>query len=314
MLVFDENDRGKLKLYYFYRSMELIALDINPTSPKVLLSLLAEHGLQPSKHLGQNFLIDSNIAHKIIAALELKEPDRVIEVGPGVGALTLPLAMQGVNVLAIEIDGGLSRLLEKMLNQYSSVKIINADILKFNWDSVLKTDQSYDGRLKLLSNLPYNISGPFLYAIFSINFPFESAVLMLQKEVAHRLLAAPGGHDYSGLSVICQYYTKPVRLFSVSGNVFWPKPGVDSTVIKLEKREKPLPNHLDAHFSYLVQNIFQQRRKTMSNNLRRVYPLSRSEISAILQESSIDPQSRPEQLSVAQFANLASITYNYNNQ
>ncbi len=295
--------------------MELILLvkHYNPTSPKELLSLFATYGLSPSKRYGQNFLIDNNIASKIIAALDLKNDDMVVEVGPGAGALTMPLAEKGIRVLAIEVDKGLTCLLEEQLKHYDKIKIINEDIMKISWTEILSTFFHGRNGIKLVSNLPYNISGPFLYSIFKAGFPFSIAVMMLQKEVAFRLAAKTSEPDYSGLSVMCRYYSEPRKLFNVSGNVFWPKPGVDSTVVRLDPVERLLPAIYDKHFSFLVTDLFQQRRKTMVNNLKRFLSISREEAVSILDTVSIDPLSRPDHLSVEQFAKLSSLTYNYYN-
>lgn len=281
------------------------------TSPRVLMELFKRYGLQPHRQFGQNFLIDANIVRKITAAAEIQEGDTVIEVGPGAGALTLSLARLGADVVALEIDRGLVRMLEDIFQPWPSVRIIARDALEVNWKDLFGAHFSAGARVKLISNLPYFISGPFMYNLFKERFPFISTVLMFQKEVARRLVADPGDRDYSGLSVLSRYYTEGRVLFDVSNNVFWPRPKVGSSVIKLQPRFRELCNEEEEHFWFIVQGVFQQRRKTIFNNMARLFPHLRADLTSILAEASIDPGFRPEQLTANQFAKMARIIYNY---
>ena len=285
----------------------------NVTSPKELLVLFEEYGIQPNKQLGQNFLIDANIVRKIEAAVEAVPGDKIIEVGAGAGALTLALARTGIELTVLEIDKGLVRLLKDILPQRPEVKISHKDVLEVNWRQFLG-EAAPGGKNKLVSNLPYNISGPFMYNLFKESFPFERAVLMFQKEVAMRLLANPGDSDYGSLSVLCRYYTEGRTLFNVSKNVFWPRPKVGSAVILLRPRKRTLTTGEEAVFWKLVQGVFRQRRKTILNGLLSIYSCSRDEATLLLNEANIDTLSRPEELSVEQFALLARITYNYHSK
>jgi len=279
------------------------------TSPREIMNLFRYYGLHPLRHLGQNFLIDANIVRKIVAAAEVGPGDGVIEVGPGAGALTLTIARSGASLVVLEIDRGLVRLLNDLLQPWPTVKILEQDVLKTDWRQLITTFK--DGApIKLISNLPYNISGPFIYNLFEEGFPFNGAVLMFQKEVAHRLVAAPGDSDYGALSVISRYYTEGKILFAVSKNVFWPRPKVGSAVLKLEPRPRILNIEEEPLFWKLVRGVFQQRRKTIQNSMLRVFALPRPLLSGLLAEASIDPSSRPEELSVEQFAKLTRITYN----
>ncbi len=282
----------------------------NPASPKEVISLFRRYGLQPSRRLGQNFLIDANIVRKVVAAAEIKRNDAVIEVGPGAGALTVALAETGADLLVLEIDHGLIQLLRDLLRPWPAVKVCHADVLKVSW-SRLNAGFGPGRAVKLISNLPYNISGPFVYDLLKENFPFSAAVLMFQKEVAGRLVAGPEDEEYGGLSVLCRYYTRSEKLFDVSRNVFWPRPNVDSTVVRLRPRERELPVKVEPLFWQFVQGAFQQRRKTLLNNMIRLYPLTRNTLEEILEEAEIDPVARPEELRPEQFAKLTLITYNY---
>jgi len=287
-----------------------VAEQPNPTSPKEIMSLFRRYGLQPSRRLGQNFLIDANIVRKVVAAAEVKKNDAVIEVGPGAGALTMALAEAGADLLVLEIDRGLVKLLRDLLQHRPAVEVCHGDVLNVNWSRL--TSRFGPGRaVKLVSNLPYNISGPFMYDLLKEDFPFSTAVLMFQKEVAGRLVAGPGDEDYGGLSVLCRYYTRGEKLFDVSKNVFWPRPNVDSAVVRLRPRKRELPDKVEALFWRLVQGAFQQRRKTLLNNMIRLFPLTRDCLLELFEEVGIEPAARPEELRPEQFAKLALITYNW---
>jgi 16S rRNA (adenine1518-N6/adenine1519-N6)-dimethyltransferase len=280
------------------------------TSPRVLRELFKEQQLSPRRQWGQNFLIDANVARKIKAALEAVPGRAAIEVGPGAGALTLLLDQDNYQILALEIDRGLVRLLNELFAGRSGVTIQQADALKVNWRELMGDHFSSGTEVKLISNLPYVISGPFLFSILKEHFPFQAAVLMLQKEVARRLVASPGDPDYGALTVLCCYYTEGKVLFDVSNSVFWPKPKVGSAVLLLKPRSRILPPDQEPLLWTIVQGVFQQRRKTIFNNLGRLRPDLRDQLPALLVGAGIDPVSRPEEIGVEQFAKLSRIIYN----
>ena len=279
------------------------------TSPRVLRSIFEQLGLSPRRQWGQNFLIDANVARKIVAALDEIPGRNVIEVGPGAGALTAVLSQKGYRILALEIDRGLADFLQQNLMGQEAVQIRQADALKIKWQDLLSADFK-GSRPKLISNLPYVISGPFLFSLLKEKFPFSASILMLQKEVALRLVASPGDHDYGALSVLCRYYTRGRVLFDVSPHVFWPKPKVGSSVILLLPRRPILAPEAEPLFWTLVQGVFQQRRKTMLKSLARLLPVSREALGGFLSTTGIEPGARPEELNVEQFAKLTAIIYN----
>lgn len=286
----------------------------NMTSPREVMAWFKKYGLQPHKQLGQNFLIDGNTARKITSALEVEAGDGVIEVGPGAGALTVLLARSGAELLALEVDRGLIVMLNNILQPWPNARVINQDALSVNWAELLSSNFESAESVKLISNLPYFISGPFMYSLFEASFPFDRAVLMLQKEVAHRLIAEPGSSNYGALSVFSHYYTHGKVLFNVSNKVFWPRPKIGSAVIKLQPRKRILTDDEEKMFWLIVQGVFQQRRKTIQNNLARLLPALKDSINDLLEAVSIEPLARPEHLSVRQFAKLARIAYNYLNK
>lgn len=286
----------------------------NLTSPREVVALFEQYGLQPNKRLGQNFLIDGNIARNIVSALELKPGDAVIEVGPGAGALTILIAQQKVDAIALEIDRGLAGMLKSILEPWPNIKVINQDTLDVKW-SALISDYFGSGRnVKLISNLPYVISGPFMYSLFETSFLFKSAVLMFQKEVARRLVALPGESNYGALSVLCHYYTYGKILFNVPQTVFWPRPTIDSSVLKLTPRPGQLSFGEEKLMWKIVQEVFQQRRKTIHKNLSRIFEDYPGLSSSLLEGACIEPCKRPEELTAEQFAKLATLAYNYINK
>lgn len=284
------------------------------TSPRELNALFQKYGLQPRRHMGQNFLIDANIVRKIVNAAEIKTGDAVIEVGPGAGALTLSMARKRARLLVIEIDRGLTRLLGDLLEPWPQVTILEQDALHVSWDKQVEQIKPGQGNVKLISNLPYKISGPFMYNLFKAKFPFSMAVLMFQKEVARRLVAGPGDPDYSTMSVLCRYYCEGKILFDVSKNVFFPRPKVGSAVLKLVPRRKDLTGKEEKLLWEIVQGAFQQRRKTILNSMDRLFDISRNRLTELLEKVPLSPAARPEELSVGEFAKLTRITYNYLNK
>lgn len=283
---------------------------INPTSPREVIMLCRRYGLHPCQGLGQHFLIDGNTAAKIIEAAELKAGAPVVEIGPGLGALTLSLARKNVSLLALEIDKGLYALLQDLCRPYPSVTLLHGDALDFDWASGLKKHFGLQCRPTLISNLPYNISSPLLYKLFSLGFPFAAAIIMLQKEVAGRLVASSGEKNYGSLSVIAQYYTTVKLQFAVSRRVFWPQPDVDSAVVRLEPRAGILEPAVERLFWKVVRGTFQQRRKNILNGLLNVFPGQRESLTRILHNALIETRRRPETLSVEEFANLCRFIYN----
>jgi len=277
------------------------------TSPRELKLYLGEKKLQPRRSMGQNFLIDRNIAAKIVEAAALRGGDPVVEIGPGAGALTAALAVSGMRVVAVELDRGLAAALAKMLLPWKNVSVLLEDALRVDWGALQRCYFAPGEAVTLLSNLPYNISTPFLYALYKQGFPFKKAILMFQKEVAQRLTAEPG-RDYGALSVLSRYYTIPEILFSVSRSSFWPRPEVDSAVVALRRRRREPFAAEEPLLWEIVQTAFQQRRKMISNSLR---PLGLGdELILILRQAGVDPAARAEMLSVEQFAKIAQIAYN----
>ena len=265
--------------------------------------LLNRHRLRPKKSWGQNFLISNPIIKKIVDALNPTPQDWVLELGAGAGALTEPLCQKAEKVFALERDPDLLQLLKREFGSIPNLEIIPADAASFPLKSI-KAPRP----LLIAGNLPYQISAPILFHLQKERKYFSRAILMLQKEVAERLTANPNsGKNYSILSVVFSAFFKVEKVFNVSKNNFYPRPKVDSAIVKLTSLKEPTaPIEDEKFFIQTVKMAFSQRRKTLYNNIRSHYPtLSKEKIITLLQEIGLDTQQRGETLSVQQFANLA---------
>ena len=282
------------------------------TSPRKLQLYLEQRGLRPRRGWGQNFLIDGNVARKIVDAAALSPGDPAVEIGPGAGALTAILACRNMHLVAVEMDRGLAAALEELLRHFPDVKVLQEDALEVEWAELNRRHFGPAAEVTLISNLPYHISGPLLYNLFKQKFPFKKAVLMFQKEVAARLTAAPGSASYGALSVFCRYYITAQTLFPVSRHVFWPSPKVDSAVVEMQPRRRQLNPGEEALFWQIVQASFQQRRKMLANSLGSAFCGTREELLSMLRLAGVDPDARAETLSMEQFAKMAQIAYNCN--
>ncbi len=256
------------------------------------------------KSLGQNFLTDEHAAGKIIEAAGLTRDDTVVEIGPGHGALTGELATRAGRVIAIELDPRLHEELSRELAGTPNIELVLGDALKYEYESL-------PGKVKVVANLPYYISTPILTRLIKARANISSMVLMLQKEVAERITAPPGGKDYGYLSVMVQLHTVPEKLFKVSRTSFSPMPNVDSSVVRLTVRERPAAQCRDyGLFERVVSAAFSLRRKTLKNALK-ASDLFTEEGIARLAESGIDPIRRAETLSVEEFAKLADFLFEF---
>ena len=236
------------------------------TSAPVVRQLLEQHDKRLKKSLGQNFLIDLNMIRKIVDAAELCQTDGAIEIGPGIGALTQQMAQHAGQVVAIEIDESLMPILRRTLADYENIHVICADVLKTDLNAVITQHMQNMQSVKLIANLPYYITTPVLMQMLASNIPF--GVVMIQKEVAARITATPGTKEYGSLSVFMQYKTETTNLFGVASGCFFPKPGVDSAVIKVVRKADLLPLGQENTLFAFVRGCFAMRRKTLYNNLQ----------------------------------------------
>jgi len=284
---------------------------IQTTSPSAIRSIMQRHGISCRKSLGQNFLTDKNIIEKIIAAAELKDTDLVVEIGPGLGALTAQIALAAEKVIAVEVDRGLIAALAEVLEELQNVEIVQDDALKTDFDLLIgeRTGGLYGKgakKYKLMANLPYYITSPIIMHLLMARFNISMMVIMIQAEVAERLAASPGSKAYGALSLAVQYFTEPEILFRVPRTVFYPKPGVDSAVVRLSVRSEPAVTVRDeTAFFKTVRAAFGKRRKTLLNALTgSIIGIDRETCLRALKNSGIDPVRRGETLSLAEFATL----------
>ncbi len=285
-----------------------------PTRTK---EIMKKYGFTFKKSLGQNFLIDPNILHNIVDHAGLTKEQGAIEIGPGIGALTEHLARASKKVVSFEIDQRLLPILEDTLSPYDNIKILQSDVLKANIGSVIEEEFAGTEDVMVVANLPYYVTTPIILKFLTENLPIKGLVIMLQKEVADRIAAAPGSKNYGSLSIAIQYYTEAATVMTVPKTVFLPQPNVDSAVIKLMKRDKPAVDVKDEEFFFVItRSSFSQRRKTILNNLTSQLPEGKAKKESILsalEKANIDPIRRGESLSIPEFGALADALYPYFN-
>ena len=281
-------------------------------------STLKKFNLRPTKSLGQNFLTNSDILIGIAEAAELTSEDLVLEIGPGLGVLTAELAKAAGMVVAVEIDRRLIPALNENLKGYPNIYIINEDILKLNVEEVLAAVVAAKGgsfipaSLKIIANLPYYITTPIVMKLLESKIKAKAMVFMVQKEVADRMKAKPGGKDYGALSVAVQYYSSPSAVMEVPPQSFIPQPDVESTVVKLDIYEHPpVDLHDQDLFFCVVKAAFGQRRKTLVNALNNAgcFSLNKEQIKEMLEKMGIGENQRGETLSIMQYAQLSNYIF-----
>ena len=273
-------------------------------NPQKTIELIKEYGFDFKKRYGQNFLIDEHVLNKIVSGAAISRSDTVLEIGPGIGTMTQALCEAAGEVIAVEIDRELIPILERTLSDYDNIRIINEDILKFDLKAFLKKP------VKVVANLPYYITTPIIMGLFESEAPIESITVMVQREVADRMRALPGGKDYGALSLAVQYYSEPEIIANVPQNCFIPRPNVGSAVINLVAHKTPPVEVKDREYMFsLIKAAFSQRRKTLSNALKNdsSLGLSREDVTGALKELALSEDIRGERLSLEDFARLSDI-------
>lgn len=270
------------------------------SDPGVTRHILKAFDLHTSKRLGQNFLIHGGTVEAIVETADICPGDRVLEIGPGIGTLTQGLAEAGASVTAVELDKKLSAVLAETLSGYDRVRIVGGDILKTDIPALMGEEP-----FKVVANLPYYITTPILLTLLERRLPITRIVTMVQREVAERMIALPGGRDYGALSVAVQYYTEPRLAIEVSPRCFLPPPAVESAVMDcVVRKTPPVEVEDEKHFFRVVRAAFGQRRKTIGNALKSL-GLPRDILQGALSKAGIDPLRRGETLSLSEFAALA---------
>ena len=277
---------------------------INLTSPAVVRDLLDCFGLAPHKQLGQNFLCDGNIIARIADAAALTKEDAVLEIGPGLGALTQQLALRAGKVVAVEIDSGLIPALEYTLSGLDNVKVIHGDFLRCDLSAL--HEELGGGPFCVAANLPYYITTPIIMALLESGLPVKTMSFLIQKEVAERMAARPGTKSYGSLSIAVQYYTDAELVLRVPPACFVPAPAVDSVVIRLTVRPPKIRVADTNAFFALTRAAFAMRRKTLANNIAAGgFGLSRAQAEAVIASAGLRPDVRGEAVSIEEFARLS---------
>lgn len=276
------------------------------TDPKIIKYLCSKYGFTFAKSMGQNFITDPSVPYTM-AKEATEEAEGVIEIGPGFGTLTAPLALEAKKVVSIELDKRLEKVLEETLSGFSNVSFIWEDCLKVNLKELLQT-QFQGMNVSVAANLPYYITTPIIMNLLESRLPFKKIVVMIQKEVAERLCAKPGGKDYGAISAATQYFSKPEIIKHVPAGSFIPAPKVDSAVVSMEILEKPSVTPKDEKkFFFLIKAAFSQRRKTLVNALSGSGAFgTKDEIQKAVESIGLSPTIRGEALSIEQFCELSN--------
>lgn len=277
-------------------------------NPQKTIEIIKKYEFAFQKKFGQNFLIDTHVLDKIIAAAGVTKDDCVLEIGPGIGTMTQYLAENARHVVAVEIDSNLIPILNETLADYENVTIIHADILKVDINQI--TEQYNGGRpIKVVANLPYYITTPIIMGLFENMVPIDNITVMVQKEVADRMQVGPGSKDYGALSLAVQYYAEPYIVANVPPNCFMPRPNVGSAVIRLTRHKEPPVKAEDPGLMFkLIRASFNQRRKTLQNGLNNSpeIPFAKEQITEAVESLGLGPSVRGEALTLEQFSSLSN--------
>jgi len=306
--------------------MQQKEINFIPHTPSVLKQIFSQRGISPNKRFGQNFLIDQNTLLSIPNIAELNENDVVLEIGTGTGGLTRLLADRSRHVFTVEVDKKLFEMATDILKLYKNVTLINADILKtkhelnpdipalmLNW--LKEHDQSH---IKVVSNLPYNISTPVIINLLEGDLPIKLMVLMLQKEITERMAAMPGTREYGILSITTQLFSEVEVFKTLSPQVFWPRPEVYSALVKISVNKEKYAGRITDYpfFKKIIHAIFTSRRKTLLNSLEQLKlpNMSRERMKRIIEGMQLDERVRGEILSLDQLINLSESVSNLSKQ
>lgn len=278
-------------------------------------SIMKKYGIRANKSLGQNFLISNEVVEKIINASDIKENDMVIEIGPGLGTLTKFLLQKAKKVLCVELDKKMIKILNDRFSDYNNFELINEDILKVNLKKIIEDNKKTEqiANVKIVANLPYYITTPIIMKLLEEKLDIESITVMIQKEVADRLIEIPGGKNTGAITYTVYYYCESEKIIEVPNNSFIPEPDVTSEVIKMNLRKESAVKIQEPKIMFMIiKSAFMQRRKTLLNALTntKVF-INKNEGLNILKKLNLNENIRAEELSIQDFANIAkAITSN----
>jgi len=275
------------------------------SSPRTIKYIMEKYGFKFSKSLGQNFLIDDQVIEDIMDGAEVGEDDYILEVGPGIGVMTQALAERAKKVVSVEIDSSLLPVLDETLEPHDNVVVVNEDILKVDLRKLI--EEEFDGhKPKVVANLPYYVTTPIIMMFLEEGIPVTDIVVMVQKEVADRIVSGPGNKIYGALSVAVQFYADPSVIVEAPKGMFMPQPKVDSLVVRMRIRETPKVDVKSRKmFFRTVKAAFGMRRKTLLNALSAGLGVSKDVVTEVMGACDIDPKRRGETLSIEEFGMLA---------
>jgi len=297
-------------LLFFNRKLHNIIKEkkaMTLSNPSELKAVIEKHGFSFSKSLGQNFLIDKNVLGKIVDGSGIDEDWGVLEIGPGAGTLTRELAAKAKKVVAVEIDKSLIPLLSDTLSDFPNAEVVCEDVMKVDLKALIA--EKFPGMpVAVVANLPYYITTPIIMNFLENEIPVKSLTVMVQKEVAERMAASPGGKDYGALSAVVQFYTEPKLICRAEPHCFMPQPKVESVVIRLSVLDKPRVLVSDKEYMFkIIKSAFGQRRKTLLNALSKspYIHIEKSLVAKAIEEAGLDINIRGERLSLDDFAKLS---------
>ncbi len=288
---------------------------MNLTNMSQVKELMAEFGISTKKKYGQNFLINDYVPIRIAQAGIDSSEDGVIEIGPGIGTMTVQLCGLAKKVVAFEIDNDLIPVLGRTLSEYDNVKVINCDILKADISKVIK--EEFDGckSIRVCANLPYYITTPIIMELIEGGYPIDSITVMVQNEVADRLCSEAGDSEYGAVTASIAYHGKAIKLFKVGAGSFYPAPKVDSAVVRIDiYNKKPQEAKNEKILSRVIRGAFAQRRKTLINSLSGEFrELSKEKLLECIEKAGFDGGVRGEKISIQGFVSIADAIYDSKN-
>ncbi len=280
----------------------------NTGNQEAINRLLRDNDFYIKKKFGQNFIKDENVLNSIVRVADIKDKD-VIEIGPGLGSLTLPLLKEAHKVVSYEVDDDLIPILTKLFSDYSNFTLVHNDILKVDIEEEISKHFDMEHEICLVANLPYYITTPIILKLLSETNKIKNYTMMMQEEVADRICSKPDVKDYNSLSVLIQYKASAKKALRISRNIFIPRPNVDSAVIRLDVYDTlPFKALNEDHFYKLIRDAFSMRRKTLMNNLKNA-GYDKDKVLKFVTSHNLETSVRSEELSVKDFVELSDFLY-----
>ena len=274
-------------------------------------NIMRRYNIKPNKSLGQNFLINSEVVENIVQSSDITKDDMVIEIGPGLGVLTKYLLEKAKKVVCIELDTKMVKILQDRFSEYDNIEIINTDVLKINLNEIIEKNKGEIRKVKVVANLPYYITTPIIIKLIEDRLDIESITVMIQKEVADRLIEIPGGKNTGAITYTVYYYCTSKKIMEVPNTSFIPEPEVTSEIIKMDLRYKPVVDVENPQIMFrIIKSAFMQRRKTLLNALTNANVFINKEQGInTLKELNLKENVRAEELTIQDFSNITKIVF-----